>query len=264
MGKRPDSGTVDAPGAEFFDAEGKIIYQPTDFYRSAAESIRLDVDIAGYVVTLPVENVGKNSPLWVAYANVKENQELARAAHAALSVRMFSVLQPMVEKLSGSQYITFMTPPSDKTVEFFSKLYSALQQGFGDSVRHVQLIGGYDETAVRRLSVPGFMFPCDSVIAKAKEKNKFIGATEDQVIILKRSKLVLTLDDIANTCASIIGMQNVANAARGEDRTYPAYVIGTESPWNTLNYPKQFPANLHAFFHLPEVAGNLPELEVKG
>lgn len=114
------------------------VYTPNDFYRTQDGKIHLDVDIAGVTVTLPVINVGKEkSQVWVAYAHVKENVELAAVARMGMYDRLVSHMRPIMNSLDSGEYVTLVSPPSLKTVELFQELSDDLKAGFGEKLQYV-------------------------------------------------------------------------------------------------------------------------------
>jgi len=252
-GQTPD----DAP---FFSSEAHV-YTPEQFYRTKVGDVRLDVDVAGMSVTLPVLNVGKkDSPVWVAYAHVLENKPLAEAARIGLYGRLQAHLRPIVQRLDPGEYVTLVTPPSEKTEELFRVLYEDLAAMFGkEQLEYTQLIGGYDQQDVESRAARGFVFPCDSVITQARQLHKFIGATRAQVEIIENASLVIGIDDIISTGVTVDQMTELIRLSRHEEKlpTIQFFVIGTESQWGR-DYPNKFPPNIHAFFQIPEVIGDLP------
>lgn len=250
-------------GASIKSFSAKSILDADQFYRTGDGQIHLDVDVASMSVTLPVRNVGKkDSPVWVAYAHVLENKPLAEAARIGLYGRLQAHLRPIVQRLDPGEYVTLVTPPSEKTEELFRVLYEDLAAMFGkEQLEYTQLIGGYDQQDVESRAARGFVFPCDSVITQARQLHKFIGATPAQVEIIENASLVIGLDDIANTLETVEKMSAVAASAGFTDASPIQYfVIGTEAQWDPrgLRYPKQFPSNVHAFFQIPEIIGDLP------
>lgn len=93
------------------------------------------------------------------------------------------------------------------------------------------------------------------------EKHNFIGAEDWQAKRLRNSTYIIGLDDIANTLMTVNRMGDVA-VMSGYPKESPIqyFVIGTEAQWDPqgLHYPKIFPPNVHAFFQIPEVIGDLP------
>jgi hypothetical protein len=245
------------------------IYKPADFYRTPDGEMHVDVNIAGVPVTLPVMNVGEEGkvPVWVAYAHVKKNAELAAAARKGLYDKLVTYLQPICESLAPGEYVTLMSPPSLKTEELFGALSHDLKKVFGEKLKYVQLIGGMDEKEVAGRATSGIVRPCDSVITKAQGKHKFIGVTKEDAEILKNSTSVIGVDDIVNTRETIIEMSTVADMVGFRAASSIQYfVIGTEAVWDApgLHYPKKFPPNIHAFFQIPEVVGELPPVRKTG
>ncbi len=257
LGQTPDN-------AKDFSSEMHV-YTPDDFYRTKDGKNHLDVDIAGVSVTLPVINVGKEgeTPVWVAYAHVKENPELAAAARKGLYDKLVTYLEPICESLAPGEYVTLMSPPSLKTQELFEELSHDLKEVFGEKLRYVQLIGGTDEKEVAGRATSGIVRPCDSVITKAQGKHKFIGATKEHAETLKNSTVVIGVDDVANTMETTCEMSAVADMAGfGNAASIQYFVIGTEAQWDPqgLHYPKKFPPDIKAFFQIPEVIGDLPPI----
>ncbi|MBU1472635.1 hypothetical protein KKB64_02515 [Patescibacteria group bacterium] len=243
-------------GARLFSPDVNI-YTPDQFYRTGDGKIHLDVNVAGSLVTLPVLNVGKESPVWVAYAHVIENQPLADASRIGLYSRLEAHLRPIVATLGRGEYITLISPPSDKTEELFFILYEDLAATFGEQLQYAQLIGGYNKKEVERQAAPDTVLPCDSVITKARGLHKFIAAKEAQAALIKNTKLVIGLDDIATTETTVNQMTKLTHrVGYRQSSSIQFFVIGTESVWGQ-EYPKKFPPNIHYFFQIPEVVGDL-------
>lgn len=254
FGQTPD-------GARLFSADTHT-YVPEDFYKTESGKIYLDVAIAGASVPLPVINVGNEEhQVWVAYAHVLENKPLAEAAMVGLRDRLETHLHPIMQQLIPGDYITLVSPPSLKTEMLFEALYQELKKSFGKQLHYVQLIGGYDRYDVAHRAPPEYVLPCDSVITLARGLHKFIAATEEQAKVIRQSERVIGLDDITNTETTVNRMTDLTEIV-GYVRPAPIdfFVIGTEAQWDAqgLNYPKKFPPNVHAFFQIPEVIGNLP------
>jgi hypothetical protein len=205
-------------------------------------------------VALPFINVGSDTPVWIAYANVLENIALARHARPAMVAKV-------VEEIRQNPDIRFAVgPQSDKSQRFIRRVVKDASRELGRKIPFVQLIGGKDGKTIFDMASPGFMTECISVVSAAKHIVKYIGMTEeDRQLIERLGGKAIWIDDVANTEATHKKSLWLINRALGmpTETPHPSYVIFLESVYDE-GYPKQFP-RLHALGHLPEFVGEFPQ-----
>lgn len=199
-------------------------------------------------VALPLINVGKETPVWIAYADVSANTALFDAALPA----MVDMIRK--ERSAGKIIKAIVTPQSSKSEHFFRTVAGRL------SLPLIQLIGAVDDPeSVKRKAAPGLTTECVSVVSKAKGITKTIGMTKKDADLLQNLHgRIAWVDDVTTTGETRNKSFLLINRAinRPPDTAYPSFVIATESPWGP-EYPKPFP-EYHALYQSPEFIGKLP------
>jgi hypothetical protein len=225
------------------------------------ESIRLtnkgyefDVRLGSRHTMLPLLNVGSSeNPVWIAYANVRENKPLSDIARPLMAARIAAQMRRNPE-------ISFVVgPQSDKSQEFARAVVREASRSVGWKIPYVQLIGGTDQGEVQRLSAPGLTTECTSVVSKARGIVKTLGMTQrDRGLIQSLGGKALWIDDVANTRETQEKSLLLVNRALRlpEGTAHPSHVLFLESVYGQ-GYPKPFPG-IDALGHLPEFVGELP------
>ncbi len=215
-----------------------------------------DINLGGNAVTLPLINVGKDKPNWVAYADVRQNVELAMAALPEMVSRIYTAIQ------NGASIDAIVTPQSDKSEAFIRSVTLELSRRLGRVIPLIQLVGSIDNPEfVKNKSAPGLTTECVSVVSKAKGITKTIGMTEKDAQILKAvDGRVAWVDDVLTTGTTREKSFYLINKALGkpEDTTYPTFVIAVESEWGPA-YPKAFP-EYNAIYQTPEFTTLIPDI----
>jgi hypothetical protein len=228
------------------------VYGPESI-RKTATGYEFVVTLNGPDVTLPFINVGTDTPVWIAYADVSENEPLARHARPVMAAHV-------AEEFLRDPDIHFAVgPQSTKSEKFIHDVVKEASRELGQEIPFVQLIGGTDRETIIRMAASGLVMECISVVSAAKNIVKYIGITEeDRKRIEHLGGKAMWLDDVANTEATHKKSLLLINRALGlpEETPHPSYVIFLESVYGQ-GYPKQFPG-IHALGHLPEFIGKHP------
>ncbi len=224
--------------------------------RRVRDTYVFDISIGGNAVTLPMINIGKSSPVWIPYADVSQNIELAIAALPEMVNRMYTAIQ------NGAAIEAIVTPQSDKSEAFVRSVTLELSRRLGRVVPLIQLIGSSeDPKSIVNKSAPGLSTECVSVVSAAKGIKKTIGLTEkDSQILRAVNGNVAWVDDVLTTGTTREKSFYLINKALGKpDGTiYPTFVIALESQWGP-NYPRQSP-QYTALYHSPEFATRIPPI----
>lgn len=215
-----------------------------------------DVTVGEKAITLPMHNAGKDTPVWIAYTDVKQNIELAMAALPEMVNRIYTAIE------NGTQIDAIVTPQSAKSEAFVRSVTLELSRRLGRVISLVQLIGSTsDPISIEKKSAPGLYTECTSIVSKAKGISKTIGMTEKDANILRAvNGNVAWVDDVVSTGVTRKKSFYLINKALGkpENTVYPTFVIQLESEWGP-KYPKAFPVQ-HALYQTPEFSGEIPDI----
>jgi len=229
------------------------VYGP-EAIRKTPTGYEFVVTLNGADVTLPFINVGKDTPVWIAYAHVRENKTLARHARPAMVANV-------VEEILRDPDIHFAVgPQSAKSQEFVRNVVKDASRTLHKEIPFIQLIGDKVREPIVRKASPGLVTECVSVLSAAKNIVKYIGITEkDRKRIERVGGKAMWIDDVANTEATHKKSLWLINRALGlpPETLHPSYVIFLESVYGE-GYPKQFPG-ITALGHLPEFIGKNPK-----
>lgn len=229
------------------------VYGPESI-RKTPTGYEFIVTLNGRDVALPFINVGSDTPVWIAYAHVRENTALARHARPAMVARV-------LEEIRQNPDIHFAVgPQSAKSQKFVRNVVKDASRTLRKEIPFIQLVGGEDRASIVRKASPGLVTECISVLSAAKNIVKYIGITEeDRKRIERVGGKAIWIDDVANTEATHKKSLWLINRALGlpPETLHPSYVIFLESVYGQ-GYPKQFPG-IHALGHLPEFIGKNPK-----
>lgn len=231
------------------------IYGP-EAIRKVNDRFFFDINLDGNPVTLPLINVGKDTPVWIAYADVRQNIELAMAALPEMVNRIYTAIQ------NGAPIEAIVTPQSAKSEAFIRSVTLELSRRLGRVIPLIQLIGSStDPESIRTRSAAGLCTECVSVVSAAKGIIKTIGMTEKDAQILRAvNGNVAWVDDVLTTGTTREKSFYLINKAldKPENVPYPTFVIALESEWGP-DYPKQFPG-YNAIYQTPEFSHIIPPI----
>ncbi len=234
--------------------KGPRVYGP-EAIRKINGHLVFTVTVAGNAVDLPLINVGKDEPVWIAYADVLKSQELRQFAKAEMVERLTN------ELLDNPNIKAFVTPQSSKSETFVHAVVAEVSLNVGKQMPLIQLIGSEDELYTRNRAATGLVTECISVVSAAKGIKKYMGITQNDAELLRAlGGEIVWIDDILTTGETRDKSFFLINRALGlpDTATHPTFVIGTESEWSQ-GYPKKFPG-VNAIYHTPEFTHVLPPI----